>query len=125
MKKRLSSTGTAIIKIAYRNLFKHPIRTIFTFLAIMLGVSLFFSVNIATDSLEFSLYKNIDPDKVGDVLLWIYLFKGILMVLSGVSLIVSIIIIKNLMEMTKESQIYELGLLRSLGIFPVFLLLPI
>ena len=111
----LNVKGFIELKIAYRNLIKKPIRTLFTFIAIILGVSIFFSVNVATDSLEHSLYAYLDPSIYGDVDQWVYLFRGVLMVISAISLIISVIIIKNLMEMSKEDQIYELGLLRALG----------
>ena len=103
------------LKIAYRSLLKRPIRTILTLIAIILGVGLFFAVNVATDSLEHSLYLHLDSYELGDANRWVYLFRGVLMVLSGISLIICVIIIKNLMEMSKEAQIYELGLLRAIG----------
>ena len=107
--------GIVELKIAYRSLLKRPIRTLLTLIAIILGVALFFAVNVATDSLEHSLYLHLDPTEYGNANRWVYLFRGILMVLSGISLIICVIIIKNLMEMTKEAQIYELGLLRAIG----------
>ena len=107
--------GIVELKIAYRSLLKRPIRTIFTIIAITLGVALFFAVNVATDSLEHSLYLHLDSDDFGDANQWVYLFRGILMVLAGISLIICVIIIKNLMEMSKEGQIYEIGLLRAIG----------
>ncbi|MBD3198282.1 MAG: FtsX-like permease family protein [Candidatus Lokiarchaeota archaeon] len=112
------------LKIAFRILLKNPIRTIFSLFSIILGVSIFFSVNIATDSLSYSLYNNIDPDSLGDADKWVYLFRGILSILSGISMIISIIIIKNLMEMSKEDQRYEIGLLRTIGSskFSIFLI---
>ncbi|MBY9006363.1 MAG: FtsX-like permease family protein [Candidatus Lokiarchaeota archaeon] len=103
------------LKLAYLNLIRHPIRTFFALLAIILGVGIFFSVNIASDSLTESLRKSLNPSEFGDVDQWITLFRGILMILSGISLIVCVIIIKNLLEMSKEAQIYELGLLRAIG----------
>jgi putative ABC transport system permease protein len=113
------------IKIAYRNLLKHPIRSLFTILSIILGIGLFFSVNIAIDSLESSLYNNFDSSELGDVETWIYLFRGVLMALSGISLIICVIIIKNLMEMSRENQIYEIGLLRTLGMTKTSIFLTI
>ena len=113
------------IKLAYLYLIKHPIRTFFAILAIALGVGIFFSVNVASDSLAQSLSERLDPSAFGNVDQWISLFRGILMILSGISLIVSVIIIKNLLEMSKEAQTYELGLLRAMGtskvsIFSIF-----
>ncbi len=113
------------IKLAYLNLIKHPIRTLFALFAIILGVGIFFSVNVASDSLAESLRNNLDPIEFGNVDHWIMLFRGILMILSGISLIVCVIIIKNLLEMSKEAQIYELGLFRAIGtskgsIFSIF-----
>ncbi|MBD3211421.1 MAG: FtsX-like permease family protein [Candidatus Lokiarchaeota archaeon] len=113
------------IKIAYRNLLKHPIRSFFTILSIILGIGLFFSVNIAIDSLEYSLYTNFDQSELGDVETWIYLFRGVLMALSGISLILCVIIIKNLMEMSRENQVYEIGLLRTLGMTKTSIFLTI
>jgi putative ABC transport system permease protein len=104
------------IKIAFRTIIKHPIRSFFTLLSIILGVAIFFSVNIAIDSLELSLYANIDQSDLGDADIYVQLFRGILMALSAISLIVCVIIIKNLMEMSRENQIYEIGLLRTLGL---------
>jgi ABC-type antimicrobial peptide transport system permease subunit len=102
-------------KIAYKNLLKRPIRNIFTVISIILGVGIFFSVNIATDSLENSLKIHLDPSVYGEINMWIYLFRGILMIFSAISLIICVLIIKNLMEMSKEEQLYELGLLRAIG----------
>lgn len=107
--------GVVELKIAYRSLLKRPIRTLLTIIAVILGVGLFFSVNVATDSLEHSLYLHLGSTEFGNANRWVYLFRGILMVLSGISLIICVIIIKNLMEMTKEAQIYEIGLLRAIG----------
>jgi len=107
--------GMIELKIAYRSLLKRPIRTLLTVIAVILGVGLFFSVNVATDSLEHSLYLHLGPTEFGNANRWVYLFRGILMVLSGISLIICVIIIKNLMEMSKEAQIYEIGLLRAIG----------
>jgi len=118
------SQKTLEFKLAFRTLLKHPMRSFFTLLSIILGVALFFSVNIAIDSLEKSLYDNLDPSELGDVEQWIYLFRGVLMALAGISLIICVIIIKNLMEMSREHQMYEIGLLRTLGMskFSIFLL---
>jgi putative ABC transport system permease protein len=112
---RLVSNRIIEIKIAYKNILKRPIRNIFTTISIILGVGIFFSVNIATDSLDYSLQQYIDPSLYGNINHWIYLFRGILMVFSAISLIICVLIIKNLMEMSKEDQIYELGLLRAIG----------
>ena len=84
--------GIVELKIAYRSLLKRPIRTIFTIIAITLGVALFFAVNVATDSLEHSLYLHLDSDDFGDANQWVYLFRGILMVLAGISLIICVIL---------------------------------
>ncbi len=43
----LNVKGLIELKIAYRNLIKKPIRTLFTLIAIILGVSIFFSVNVS------------------------------------------------------------------------------
>ena len=104
------------LKIAYRTIKKHPFRSFFTLLSIVLGVAIFFSVNVAIDSLEQSLYANIDESSLGDADTYVQLFRGVLMVLSAISLIICVIIIKNLMEMSRENQIYEIGLLRTLGL---------
>jgi len=102
-------------RIAYKNILRRPIQNIFTIISIILGVGIFFSVNVASDSLEHSLYVHLDPAYFKDISNWVYLFRGILMVFSAISLIISVLIIKNLMEMSKEDQIYELGLLRAIG----------
>jgi ABC-type antimicrobial peptide transport system permease subunit len=108
-------SGFIELKIALRNLIKNPLRTIFTLIAITLGVSLFFSVSIATDSLENSLRTHLGENEFIQVENWIFLFRGILTFLSAISLIICVIIIKNLMEMSKESSLYEIGLLRAIG----------
>lgn len=115
MAKKKIAINNIELKLAYRYLIKHPIRTIFTLLSIILGVSIFFSINIATDSLEQSLYEFLDPNMHGNVDTWINLLRGILMIISAISLIVCVIIIKNIMETSREAQIYELGLLRAIG----------
>ena len=102
-------------RIAYKNILRRPIQNIFTIISIILGVGIFFSVNIASDSLEHSLQVHLDPTYFKDISSWINLFRGILMVFSAISLIICVLIIKNLMEMSKEDQIYELGLLRAIG----------
>ncbi len=102
-------------RIAYKNILKRPIQNIFTIISIILGVGIFFSVNVATDSLEHSLQAHLDPNYFKNISYWVYLFRGILMVFSAISLIVCVLIIKNLMEMSKEDQLYELGLLRAIG----------
>lgn len=122
---RLVSNRIIEIKIAYKTILKRPIRNIFTKISIILGVGIFFSVNIATDPLDYSLQQHIDPSLYGNINHWIYLFRGILMVFSAISLIICVLIIKNLMEISKEDQIYELGLLRAIGnskfsIFSIF-----
>lgn len=43
----LNVKGLIELKIAYRNLIKKPIHTLFTLIAIILGVSIFFSVNVS------------------------------------------------------------------------------
>ncbi len=112
------------LKIAYRNLLRRPVRTVLTLVSIILGVSIFFSVNIAADSLAVSLYQQLDPSTYGDVDEWVYLFRGVLVVFSAISLIVCVIIIKNLMEMAKEEQLHEIGVLRAIGTskFSIFLI---
>ncbi len=113
--KKKMALNNIELKLAYRYLFKHPIRTIFTILSIILGVSIFFSINIAIDSLEKSLYEILSPPMYTSVNKWITLLRGLLITLSGISVIVSATIIKNIMESSKEAQIYELGLLRAMG----------
>ncbi|TFF98287.1 MAG: FtsX-like permease family protein [Promethearchaeota archaeon] len=127
LRRRVTINKKLEFKIAYRTIMKHPIRTFFTLLSIVLGVAIFFSVNIAIDSLEQSLYANINESDLGDADIYVQLFRGVLMVLSAISLIICIIIIKNLMEMSRENQMYEIGLLRTLGltkssIFLIFIL---
>ncbi|MFX1396648.1 MAG: ABC transporter permease [Promethearchaeota archaeon] len=115
MKQKKSKGGVIEFKIAYRSLLKRPIRTIFTIIAVALGVSIFFAVNIAMDSIEQTLRIHLEEEQFGYVNRWIYLIKGIFTMLSTISLFICIIIIKNLMEMTKEDQLFELGLLRVVG----------
>ncbi|MBN1803110.1 MAG: FtsX-like permease family protein [Candidatus Lokiarchaeota archaeon] len=126
MKNSLGTSNRVLeIKIAFRSLLKRPIRSIFTILSVVLGVSIFFAVNIAMDSIEQSIIVHLDEELFGYVNQWIYLLKGVFTMLSTMSLFICVIIIKNLMEMTKEDQLYELGLLRTVGcskrgIFMVF-----
>lgn len=58
--------GIIELRIAYRSLLKRPIRTFLTVIAIILGVALFFSVNVATDSLEHSLYLHLGSTDYGN-----------------------------------------------------------
>jgi len=104
-------------KIAFRDSFlKRPIRTLFTIISIVLGVGVFFAVNIASDSLSYSLQQQLDPVAFGDIETWLQLFRGIIIIFSAISLIVLVLIVKNLMEMAKEEKIHEIGVLRTIGI---------
>ncbi len=104
-------------KIAFRDSFlKRPIRTLFTIISIVLGVGVFFAVNIASDSLSYSLQEQLDAATFGSIETWLQLFRGIIVIFSAISLIVLVLIVKNLMEMAKEEKIHEIGILRTIGI---------
>ncbi len=45
-----------------------------------------------------------------------FLMRGLFSIFSGISLLVCAIIIKNLLEMAKEEQMHEIGVMRAIGV---------
>ena len=45
-----------------------------------------------------------------------FLMRGLFSIFSGISLLVCAIIIKNLLEMAKEEQMHEIGIMRAIGV---------
>ncbi|KKM87032.1 hypothetical protein LCGC14_1273030 [marine sediment metagenome] len=113
-----------ITKIALRNMKRRKFQYIFITITLILSVSLFGGVMIASDSISVMMLYIVNSqigsiDAIADV---VNMIEIVFLIFGLISLILSMILIKNIFNIIRKEQEYETGIFQAIGIskFEIF-----